>query len=104
MTIDFAVKPAIAVDKFAGTGQGNVYLAFWLNSKILFYRSGPGGTNMTNTAQLGAVANLPQVTVSPNHDVYVLWRETIGGTNATQFALAKSTDGGTNFTTFPNFR
>ena len=97
---DIADKPALAVDNFAGTGQGNVYAAIRWDSnnptrRIVFNRSDLGGTNWyaTNLLVLSdSGMQRPALAVRPNHDVCVLWLD-----GATNVYFRKSTNLGESF-------
>jgi hypothetical protein len=70
----------MAVDNFAGDGNGNVYLVvrdFGPGSGIYFFRStdsgdtfGPSGGTLITSGGQGAY-----VTVGPDHSVYAFWWE-----------------------------
>src|SRR6266404_3274099 len=89
-------KEWIAVDNFAGSGNGNVYLVerdFGAGSGIYFFRStdggatfGPSGGTLIVSGMQGAF-----VTVSPDHSVHAYWYD--GAT----IKVRKSTDQGVTF-------
>lgn len=89
-------KEWIAVDNFAGAGNGNVYLIsrnFSTGNGIYLYRStdhgatfGPTGGTLITTGSQGAY-----VTVGPDHAVYAFWY--VGST----IQMRKSVDQGVTF-------
>jgi hypothetical protein len=93
-------KEWIAVDNFAGAGNGNVYLTerdFGPGNGIYFYRSidngntfGPSGGTLIASAALANVQGA-FVTVAPDHSVYVFW---YAGAN---IQMRKSVDQGLTF-------
>jgi len=80
-------KPAIAVDDFQGTGQGNVYLSYvnQADGQIYFKSSTPGGQGWTTglgtalTSGSGTYLS-PEIVVAPDHNVFVFFEE-FGVTN-----------------------
>jgi hypothetical protein len=100
-TNHYADKPAIAVDNFPGNGQGNAYVAVYLENRIYVYRSTDRGRSWQALTNLGFSAFGPQLAVGPNHDVYLAWREVFAG--VPRFAFAKSSDLGTNFAANSNY-
>jgi hypothetical protein len=115
--VDSMDKPWITVDNFPGPGYGNVYLVtrhsvqqpapvYW-NNDILLTRStddgltwGPsGGTEIASSVTQPTIQGA-NVTVGPDHAVYVFWwDETKGVFNSfnAQLLMRKSTDGGVTF-------
>lgn len=110
---DFLDKEWIAVDNFAGPGQGNVYLVFrdfptgLVGSRppgIYLTRStnqgaawGPNGGNLVVGAGAGNVQGA-FVAVGPAHDVYVFWYDqNAGAGTAASLRVRRSTDQGQNF-------
>jgi subtilisin-like proprotein convertase family protein len=91
-------KEWIAVDNFAGTGNGNVY-QFWRNfatpGGMMFTRAtNDGVTWIPNGGLLLSAANTGQgafVAVGPDHAVYCFWL------NGTSISMRKSTDQGVSF-------
>ncbi|MFL5340631.1 MAG: FG-GAP-like repeat-containing protein [Gemmataceae bacterium] len=103
-TTDSQDKEWMAVDNFAGPGQGNVYLAnrdFSTGNGIYFYRSTNQGASFGPTGGVqiasGATGNVqgPQVAVGPNHNVYVAYYDFSGATPIMGFR--KSVDQGVSF-------
>jgi hypothetical protein len=112
--VDVQDKPWIAVDNFPGPGYGNVYLVnYHVSTSPTFHfdihltRStddgltwGPsGGTVITSTDQLVSIQGA-NVTVGPDHAVYVFWwDQTKGQDNSfnAQILMCKSTDQGVTF-------
>jgi hypothetical protein len=116
--VDFMDKPWIAVDNFPGPGYGNVYLVAWHDFfgsvpqtyDILLTRStddgltwGPsGGTTIVSPSIFPSFEG-PNVTVGPDHAVYVFWYNaktinfhTFTVTNPA-IVMRKSTDQGVTF-------
>jgi hypothetical protein len=103
--VDFADKPWIAVDNFAGPGYGNVYLA-WAdlgsptgeNIGEFFTRSTDDGLTWgpTGGVTIGDKSDqLAFVTVGPDHTVYVFsWN---GSKPDEHIQMIKSTDQGQTF-------
>ncbi len=101
-------KPWIVVDNFAGSGQGNVYVAwrdFSGSPGLRFARSTDGGATFgpspgTSLWPFGQGAN---VVVGPDHSVYVFsWQFPSSGTcdvvnNPETIQVRKSTDQGVTF-------
>ncbi len=98
----FQDKEWIAVDNFAGSGQGNVYLswtAFGASTRIKFTRSTDGGDtwspsggiDLTSTASVQGSF----VTVGPDHTVYVAFYD--GATTPARIRIRASTDQGQTF-------
>jgi hypothetical protein len=89
-------KDWIAVDNFAGSGNGNVYLVerdFGAGSGVYFFRSTDGGATFgpsggTFIVSFGQGAF---VTVSPNHFVHAYWYD------GASIKVRKSTDQGMSF-------
>jgi hypothetical protein len=89
-------RPRMAVDNFAGPGQGNVYVVardFGSLNGIYLYRStdngatfGPSGGTLIVSGNEG-----PFVTVGPDHAVYVFWYA------GTTIQMRKSIDQGVSF-------
>lgn len=85
--LNFQDKPSIAVDTFAGTGQGNVYLVWrhfdflGVNGGIRLTRSTDGGTTwgpsqgimICPQVFLGNNINGASVVVGRDHSVHVFW-------------------------------
>lgn len=113
--VDTMDKPWIAVDNFPGPGYGNVYLVSFHysastgNSDILLTRStddgltwgGPGGGTVIASTSVGGFAiKGANVTVGPDHAVYVSWWQ-YTSTNfpfhQASLFMSKSTDGGATF-------
>src|SRR5262249_27233756 len=99
----------IAVDNYAGTGQGDVYLTWRrfpasANGDIRFIRSTDGGSTWLPNMGMPLVT-LPSatdnaqgayVTVGPDHSVYVFWySEPTSG--SASLLMRKSTDQGVTF-------
>ena len=107
-TVGLQDKEWIAVDNFAGAGNGNVYLTerdFGPGNGIYFFRStdngttfGPSGGTLIASAAAGNVQGA-FVTVGPDHSVYVFWYA--GTTSATPTSatiqMRKSIDQGLTF-------
>jgi len=105
-------KEWLAVDNFAGTGRGNVYLMsrrFAGTTGLYFYRSTDQGGTFGNGVLLSAGANGPQgafVTVGSDHSIYAIWFQgnnivmrkstDLGLTFGAQTTVAASLGGGTN--------
>jgi hypothetical protein len=97
-------KEWLAVDNFAGSGQGNVYLVvrdFGSTQGIRFFRSTDGGTTWGPS---GGVLLVPAsggnvqgafVSVGPDHAVYVFWYDNRQTTQ--RLMMRKSTDQGATF-------
>jgi len=113
---DFEDKPWIAVDNYAGNGQGNVYLAWRHYSNgsfgtivpygIRFTRSTNGGTSWgPNQGLLIAPEDANEVqgayvTIGPDHAVYVFWLDQSAGEGTPNIIkMRKSTDQGVSFGT-----
>jgi hypothetical protein len=111
---DLMDKPWIAVDNFPGPGYGNVYLATFHdsystgNADILLTRSTDdgltwrptGGTVIASTSVGSWAIKGANVTVGPDHAVYVSWWDgTKGADNSwkKQILMRKSTDLGATF-------
>jgi hypothetical protein len=101
--VDQQDKDWLTVDNFAGSGQGNVYLAWRdyssnaANNGILFTRStddgltwGPSGGTFIGPGGQGA-----EVVVGPDHAVYVFWQSF--DNNHWNLVMRKSTDFGATF-------
>lgn len=99
-------KPNLAVDRTAGPGSGNVYLAWGetragerATTEVLFSRSTDHGRTFSPPQKLSsAPAFWTDVAVGPDGSVYVVWRELgseKGGSDA--IWLDTSTDQGTSF-------
>jgi Secretion system C-terminal sorting domain len=89
-------KQWIAVDNFAGTGNGNVYLVvrdFGSGNGVRFYRSTDQGATFGPTSGLSLVSGNQGafVAVGPDHSVYGFWY------NGTTLQVRKSTDQGVSF-------
>lgn len=91
-------KDWIAVDNFAGSGNGNVYLVerdFGTGNGIYFFRSTDGGATFgPNGGTLITSASASQgafVAVGPDHTVYVFWYA------GSEIQMSKSTDQGVTF-------
>jgi hypothetical protein len=99
-------KPNLAVDRSAGPGSGNVYIA-WGQSRakaateVLFARSTDHGQTFSHPLLLSnGPAFWTDVAVGPDGSVYVVWRSLgseRGGTDA--IWIDKSTDQGRTFAT-----
>jgi hypothetical protein len=97
-------KEWLAVDNYAGTGQGNVYLVirdFSGGNGIYLFRStdqgatfGPNGGILIASGAGGNVQGA-WVTVGPDHTVYALWYDNT--TNPATIKIRKSTDQGQTF-------
>ena len=108
--LNFQDKPSIAVDTFAGAGQGTVYLAWrhydflGVNGGIRLTRSTDGGTTWGPSQGimicpqifLGFNINGPSVVVGRDHAVYVFWWWDNMVYGPTMW-FAKSTDRGVTF-------
>ena len=93
-------KEWIAVDNFAGSGQGNVYFVY------RDFASGTGGMRFTKSIDNGAtflpnpgtlIASTGQgayVVVGADHAVYYFWLDSVGGQT---LKVRKSTDQGATF-------
>jgi hypothetical protein len=101
--VDQQDKDWLAVDNFAGPGQGNVYLAWRdysstsANNGIWFTRStddgrtwGPNGGTFLGVGGQGA-----NLVVGPDHAVYAFWLSF--GNNHWDILMRKSTDRGVTF-------
>lgn len=111
--VDSQDKPWIAVDNFPGPGYGNVYLVArhasvspTLNLDILLTRStddgltwGPSGGTVITSSSVPAIQGA-NVTVGPDHAVYVFWWDQTKGWlksfNA-EIMMSKSIDQGVTF-------
>jgi hypothetical protein len=92
-------KPAMVVDNYPGTGQGDIYVAVnWDRpNRLLINRAAQGGTNWNGTTNLvGTSASRPAFAIRPNHEACLLWVEGNG------IAFAKSVDRGASFTNTMN--
>lgn len=92
-------KQWIAVDNFAGAGQGNVYMAamdFGSTSGIKFTKSTDAGTTWTpnNTALATGTVQGAWITVGADHSVYLFYLNGAGGNS---IRMRKSTDFGTTW-------
>jgi hypothetical protein len=112
-TGDILDKEWMAVDNFAGTGQGNVYLALrdfasggpnTARDGILFFRSTDGGTTWgpNQGAMLVASGSFNVqgafVLVGLDHSVYVFWLDQTAGSGTSNIIkFRKSTDQGATF-------
>lgn len=101
---NFQDKEWMAVDNFAGSGQGNVYLCwtnFGADAEIRFTRSTDGGATFgPNTGALiageGAQNQGCFVAVGPDHTVYVFYFRGAAGDN--KLLVRRSDDRGNTFT------
>jgi hypothetical protein len=100
---DFFDKPAMVVDNWPGTGQGDVHIAIRAETngvrRLLFNRAEVGGTNWSAgliKAIGGVDARRPAFAVRTNHDVGLIWME------ANNIMFAKSINRGTNFSAVSN--
>ena len=89
-------KQWVAVDNFAGAGNGNVYLIsrnFGAGNGIYMYRSTDNGATFgpTNGVQIVSGMQGAFVAVGPDHSVYAFWY------NGTTIKMRKSTDQGVTF-------
>ncbi|MEW6730357.1 MAG: proprotein convertase P-domain-containing protein, partial [Acidobacteriota bacterium] len=91
-------KEWVAVDNFAGTGQGNVYLG-WRNfgstNDMRFTRSTDGGNTFGGNLSIAAGGQGAFVTVGPDHSVYYFWYNS--STAPRRITMRKSTDFGVTF-------
>jgi hypothetical protein len=111
--VDITDKPWITVDNFPGPGYGNVYLVtrdvfqvsgVW-NTDIVLTRSTDDGLTWSSPTVIALpspnTTNGPNVTVGPDHAVYVSWwgARKVDGYLATnpQIVMRKSTDQGVTF-------
>jgi hypothetical protein len=88
-------KEWLAVDNFAGAGQGNVYLIsrrFGAPAGINFHRSTDQGATFTTALQLWAGGQGAYVVVGPDHSVYAFSLQ-----SNTILQVRKSTNGGVSF-------
>lgn len=105
---DFLDKEWMAVDNFAGPGQGTIYLAFRnfagggggsRPNGIYLTKSIDGGTTWTPSKgtqiTTGASTQGAFVTVGTDHAVYVFWFATVDEVNVIR--MKKSTNGGVTF-------
>ena len=99
---DDADGPQLAVDNFSGVGQGDVYMAVaWYNGAqqpLLVSRS-TNGTDWQVMTQIGSAAGLHMITVTPNHEICMVWRQSNTNCPYRPLFFAKSSDRGTNWTT-----
>ena len=91
-------KQWIAVDNFAGTGNGNVYLIsrrFGGTPGIYLFRSTNNGDSFTPSGGVSIVSGNQGafVAVGPDHSIYAFWYEGTTGT----IKMRKSTDLGVTF-------
>ncbi len=100
----FQDKPWIAVDNFAGPGQGNVYVTATdfsgsVNNGIYFFRSTNDGNSYgpTGGTLIAATSGVQGswVTVDPNHTVYVFYFD--GSVTPQTIKMRKSFDNGATF-------
>ena len=96
---DFADKEWITVDNFAGSGQGNVYLAARnfpgtgsaTPAGVFFSRSTNAGDTWSTPLQISSGGQGVNVVVGTDHSVYVFWYE------SSTIRMRKSTDQGASF-------
>ncbi len=94
-------KEWIAVDNFAGSGQGNVYMAwrdFGTGGGMLFTRSTDDGLTWSPNNGLSINAGSGQgafVAVGPDHSVYYFWFHS--ATAPDELRMRRSTDQGVTF-------
>ncbi|HSE43312.1 MAG TPA: hypothetical protein VLH08_21310, partial [Acidobacteriota bacterium] len=107
---DFQDKEWITVDNFAGTGQGNVYVAWRsFGDGIYFVRSTDNGATFSAPAQLAPEGAFnvqgAYVAVAPDHSVHVFWLDQSAGAGTAHISKTKkSTDGGVTFSAAVNIR
>jgi hypothetical protein len=111
--VDAMDKPWIAVDNFPGPGYGNVYLValdfvpqpapVYFSLDILLTRStddgvtfGPSRGTLITSGDGASLIQGPNVTVGPDHAVYVSWWHETKNSQA-EILMSKSTDGGVTF-------
>lgn len=87
----------LVVDNFAGTGNGNVYLAartFDSGNGVFFFRSTDGGLTFgpNGGSLIGSGGQSPWVSVGPDHSVGVAWLDT-----GNKIMFRTSSDGGLTF-------
>jgi hypothetical protein len=103
----FNDKPSLKVDDWSlSPNSGNVYIAWTLfpgggQDKVLFSRSTDSGKTFSRRIELSqglANAQGSDIAVTPNGDVYVVWRQ-FASTSGLPSAVVyvKSTDGGRSF-------
>ncbi|KAF0247707.1 MAG: hypothetical protein FD167_2892, partial [bacterium] len=96
----FQDKEWIAVDNFAGTGQGNVYLA-WRNfnstNDMRLTRSTDNGATFGNNIQIATGGQGANIVVGTDHSLYYFWYNS--SATPRRITLRKSTDFGATFGT-----
>jgi len=102
-------KPWIAVDNFAGPGQGTIYVAYanypTYGVQIMVTRSTDGGQSFSSPVPLnGGSTEIwhwgSYLTVAPDHSVHVFWMDIpLVGTDTNSIQHSVSMDGGVSFST-----
>lgn len=99
----FQDKEWIAVDNVAGSGQGNVYIAWRsFGDGIYFVRSTDHGDTWSNPLKIADQGQFnvqgPFVMTGPNHEIYVVYLDNQSDGSHNFIKITKSTDEGVSFT------
>lgn len=79
-TVEDSDYPWVAVDKWSGVGQHDVYIIIWRivpSPQYITVSTDGNGGGWSNAVTLGDDhAYMPQIAVSPNHVLHVVWTQT----------------------------